>query len=159
MKFVILFLAATLFQNLYAHQLTLFVTLNPAGSFEATTAKLKGEVKKNPDNSFSSEQLWVRIDDFDTGIELRTEHFKKHLNMSQFPKITLKKIEAKDGKGKGTLSVNNVTQDIEFTYVEKNPTTIEATFKTKNSLFKLPSASYMGIGVEDEVKINATITL
>ena len=153
--FVLLFIS----WNSFAHTLKLFVTLNPAGSFEAVNAKVKGEILKNPDSSYTASQISLRIDDFETGNSLRDEHFKKHLKMADNPKIIFKDIKAINGKGSGLLTLNNLTKEIKFTYKEINPKTIEVEFTTKNSLFTLEKVNYMSIGVEDDIKVTTTINL
>ncbi len=144
--------------NLFAHELTVKVALSPAGNFEAKNAKLRGDVKSEG-GKYTAEQLWLKIDDFKTGIDLRDEHFKKHFNMAKNPKITMSKIAAENGKGEGELTVNEVTKKIPFTYKVIDPKKIEVVIKLKNSDFKLPAANYMGIGVNDDVEINATLAL
>lgn len=144
--------------KLSAHELQVNVTLTPAGNFEAKNAKLRGEVKVEG-TKYTAEQLWLKTDDFKTGIDLRDEHFKKHLNLSKFPKITFSKIVAENGSGSGMLAVNGQEKKVDFTYKVENPKKIIATIKTKNSLFGLPSANYMGIGVNDDVEVIATIEL
>lgn len=144
--------------NSFAHSLQVNVTLSPAGNFSATNAKLRGEVKSEG-NRYSAEQLWLKVDDFKTGIDLRDEHFKKHFNMSKFPKITLSKVVAENGTGSGLLAINGQEKKVDFTYKVENPKKIVATIKTKNSLFGLAAANYMGIGVNDDVEVIATIEL
>lgn len=135
-----------------AHEVTVKVALSPAGSFEAKSAKVKGDVKKDG-NKITAENLWVKVEELKTGITLRDEHFHKHLNFDKFPKIAFTQVSAADGKGTGTLTVNDVKKSVDFTYKNAGPTKIEATFKVKPSDFKLKPAEYMGIGVTDEVEV------
>lgn len=158
MKFVSIIFASVLCLNVYAHELQVNITLSPAGNFEAKNAKLRGEVKVEG-TKYTAEQLWLKVDDFKTGIDLRDEHFKKHLNLNKFPKITLSKVVAENGNGSGMLTVNGQEKKVDFSYKVENPKKIVATIKTKNSLFGLPSANYMGIGVNDDVEVIATIEL
>jgi len=135
---------------------TVKVALSPAGSFEAKSDKVKGEVKKDG-AKFSAENLWVKIDELKTGIDLRDEHFHKHLNSEKISKITFSQVTAADGKGSGTLTVSDVKKVVPFTYKMNSPTKLEATIKVKNSDFKLKDENYMGIGVVDDVEIVAII--
>ena len=144
--------------NLSAHELQVSVTLSPAGNFEAKNAKLRGEIK-NEGGKYLASQLWLKVDDFKTGIDLRDEHFKKHFNMVKNPKITMSNIIAENGTGKGILNVNGVDKAISFTYKKESEKKIIATIKLKNSDFKLPEANYMGIGVNDDVEVIATLDL
>lgn len=142
----------------FANELVVKVSLSPAGSFEAKTAKLKGDVKVVGEK-ITAEQLWVKTEELKTGVDLRDEHFHKHLNYEKFPKITLSKMEAQNGTGKGTLSVNDVKQDVTFKYKKINPKKLEAEFELIPSKFNLKKAEYMGIGVEDKVVIVATLDI
>ena len=139
-----------------AHDVVVKVSLSPAGSFEAKSSKLKGDVKKEG-TKFTAENLWVKTEELKTGIALRDEHFHKHLNFEKYPKITFTQVSAADGKGTGTLTVNDVKKTVPFTYKMSAPNKMEATLKVKPSDFKLKEAKYMEIGVEDEVEVVATI--
>lgn len=156
MKSLLVIAASLMMSALSAHEVTVKVALTPAGNFEAKSEKLKGEVKKNG-AGFTAENLWVKTDELKTGIDLRDEHFHKHLNSAQLPKITFTQVTAADGKGTGTLSVNDVKKPVPFTYKTLSPNKIEATFTVKPSDFKLKDANYMGIGVKDSVDVVAII--
>lgn len=144
--------------SLSAHEVTVKVALTPAGSFEAKSAKVKGDVKKSG-AGFTVENLWVKTEELKTGIDLRDEHFHKHLNAAQFPKISFTQVTAADGKGTGTLSINDVKKPVPFTYKSVGPKKIEATFTVKPSDFKLKEVSYMGISVKDSVDVVAIIEI
>lgn len=155
-KLLVICASFLMMASLSAHEVAVKVALTPAGNFEAKSVKVKGEVKKNG-AGFTAENLWVKTEELKTGIDLRDEHFHKHLNAAQFPKITFTQITAADGKGTGTLSVNDVKKPVAFTYKSTAPNKIEATFNVRPSDFKLKDASYMGIGVKDSVDIVAVI--
>ncbi len=156
MKKTIALLAVLMLNVVSAHEVTVKVSLSPAGNFEAKSAKVKGDVKKDG-AKFTAENLWVKTEELKTGIDLRDEHFHKHLNFEKFPKITFTKVTAADGKGSGTLTVNDVPKVVPFTYKMLSPTKMEATINVKNSDFKLKDASYMSIGVKDDVEVVAVI--
>lgn len=154
--FLVITLNCLLSLSLSAHEIIVKVSLSPAGSFEAKSIKLKGDVKK-VNKRFTAEQLWIKVEEFKTGIDLRDEHFLKHLNYEKFPKITFLDVKAEDGKGTGTLNVNEVKKAVKFTYKMLSDKKLEATFKVKPSEYKLKEAKYMEIGVDDEVEIVATL--
>lgn len=156
MSIKIVFIMSLLSFNLAAHELKVKMSLSPAGSFEATSSKLKGAVVKK-DNIFTAENLWVKVEELKTGIDLRDEHFHKHLNYEKFPKITLTQISASNGKGAGILVVNDIKKPVNFVYKMSAPNKLEASFKVKPSEFKLKEAKYMEIGVDDEVEVIAVI--
>lgn len=155
-KMIFLCSSVLMMSSLSAHEVSVKVSLSPAGSFTAKSAKLKGEVKKEGDK-FTAENLWVKVEDLSTDITLRDEHFHKHLNFDKYPKITLTKVIASKGVGKGILTVNDVKKIVSFNYKELTPKKLEATLKVKPSMFNLKEAKYMEIGVEDEVEIIALI--
>lgn len=156
MMFTVFLIAGIQFTH--AHTLKLKISLSPAGSFEAENGKLRGTVKVEGEK-YSAAELWLKVDDFKTGIDLRDEHLKKHLGLEKTPKITMKNISAENGTGTGTLSVNGVEKSVQFTYKKETEKKLRAEFKVKNSDFKLPSANYMGVGVEDEVHVETVIDL
>ncbi len=136
----------------FASEVTVKMTLSPAGSFEAKTTKVHGEVVKAGEK-FTAESLWVKTEELKTGIDLRDEHFHKHLNFDKSPKITFSNIEAIAGKGSGTLTVNGVSNKVNFTYKSVSDKKLLASMKVKPSAFKLKEAKYLEIGVDDEVEI------
>lgn len=155
-KLLVLGASFLMVASLSAHEMVVKVALTPAGSFEAKSVKVKGEVKKKG-TAFTAENLWVKTEELKTGIDLRDEHFHKHLNAAQFSKISFTQVTAADGKGTGTLSINDIKKPVPFTYKMINPSKIEAKFTVKPSEFKLKEASYMGIGVTDSVDVVAII--
>ena len=56
------------------------VNLTPAGSFQITTPKIKGKVKKSKKGTFTAKKLTVKVKDLKTGIELRDDHMQKRIN-------------------------------------------------------------------------------
>lgn len=153
-KAALLFVAMTTLVS--ANDLMVKMTLSPAGSFEASTPKLHGDLTKAGEK-YSAENLWVKTEDLKTGIDLRDEHFHKHLNSEKFPKITFTNVTAEGGKGSGTLTVCGVANKVEFTYKPVTPKQLKANFKVKPSAFKLKEAKYLEVGVDDEVEVVATM--
>lgn len=144
------------FSALAANKLALNVELSPAGSFTATTDKIKGDVTKNKDGSVTAKELTVPIKSLKTGIDLRDEHLKKHLGYKEHPQAKLSDIKGKDGKATGVLEVAGVKKPIDITYTEEG-NNINAKFKVKASEYKLPTAQYMGVGVEDGIEGEAIL--
>ena len=136
---------------LAANQVKLYVSLSPAGSFEAVSEKMKGNLVKQNGN-FSADKLTVSVESFKTGIELRDEHFWKHMKSSR---ITMSNVKGSAGKGTGVLEINGVKKPVTMAYVEKG-SDLTATFNVKPSEFKLQKAQYLGVGVNDDVKVEAT---
>src|SRR5665647_3697048 len=99
-------------------KLTLNVGLNPAGSFQANTEKVKGNIIKNKDGSFKAGKISVLISSLKTGIDLRDEHLWKHLKYDLFPKATLSDIQGKNGKATGNLEIGGIKKSVVIEYLE-----------------------------------------
>lgn len=156
MKFITAALFAVLsFSALAETQVTLFINLSPAGSFNAVNKKIKGNLIKK-DGAFTTDKLSLNIENFKTGIDLRDEHLWKHLQSTKHPKATLTDLIAKGGKGTANLEVAGVKKPIKVSYEEKG-TEVVAKFEVKASEFALPKAQYLGVGVDDLIKVEATV--
>jgi hypothetical protein len=130
------------------------VELSPAGSFEIT-GRLKGSITKKG-SSFSAEKLTFSVPKLKTGLELRDEHTIKYLsNSGKFKTITVV-AKGKDGKGIGIAKVRGKKKKFKFTY-EQSGRYIIAKFKLSLKEFGIDGISYMGIGVDDQVEIIATV--
>jgi polyisoprenoid-binding protein YceI len=152
---VALFLFVASLQCFAEPKVTVSIGLTPAGSFQAVSKKVKGNLFKQG-TSFSADKLTVSIESLKTGIDLRDEHTWKHLNAAKHPKATLSDLKAAGGKATAKLEVNGVTRPVAIVYAEKG-SEIEAKFKVKASEFNLAKASYLGVGVNDDVTVEATI--
>ncbi len=137
--------------------ITVNVTLSPSGSFQATSNKVKGNLKKNGE-VIEADKIQVMIESLKTGIELRDEHFAKHLNYGTHPKAILSGLKAQNGKGSAQLEVNGVIKPISVNYELKDGI-VKANFKVKASDFKLAKAQYLGVGVEDDVSVTVEMPL
>lgn len=156
MKFLISVVLISASLSAFAEEkITLFVSLTPAGSFSAVSKKAKGNLIKE-NGSFSADKISVSIESFKTGIDLRDEHFWKHMQSAKNPKAILTDLKAKDGRGNATLEVNGIKKPVTLTYVEKGQE-VEAKFKVKASEFGMAKAEYLGVGVDDNVAVEATM--
>lgn len=126
----------------------LSMTFTPSGSFEAVSEKIKGNVVKR-DGILQSEKLWVNANTFRTEVNLRDEHFANHLKNSR---IVMTNIKAQNGKGEGTIEINQVKKPVSMSYVEKD-NHVEVSFDIDASEFNLPKAGFLGIGVSNQVKV------
>lgn len=150
-----------LFSSLvFAHEIKIEVSLNPAGSFIAQSGQLKVEklVRQNKDG-FSLSKAELSLSSLSTGIELRDRHMKEnYFEVSNYPQAELFKTSGKEGRFKGNLKVHGVTKAIQGTY-ELDSQTLKAEFFCKLSDFKIKKANYRGIGVEDQVKVRAEVKI
>jgi polyisoprenoid-binding protein YceI len=133
-------------------KISVVVGLTPAGSFTAVSEKMKGDVIQDG-TTYVADKLTVLIESFKTGINLRDEHFWKHLESDKFPKATLSNLKASNGTGTANLEVHGVTKPVAITYTEKAGQ-ITAHISTQSSLFGMPKATYLGVGVKDDVNID-----
>ncbi len=143
------------FLALAESKVTLYITLSPAGSFQATSSKPKGNIIKQG-NVFTADKISVSIESFKTGIDLRDEHTWKHLNSNKHPKAILTNVKGQNGKATGTLEVNGVKKPIHIAYKVAGQEVV-AKFQVKASDFKLSKAEYLGVGVNDSISVEATL--
>ena len=136
-------------------KITMFITLTPAGSFQAVSTKPKGNLIKQG-GVFTSDKISVSVESFKTSIDLRDEHLWKHMNSSKHPKAVLTNLKAQGGKGTATLEVNGVKKPVALAYTEKG-SEVMAKFKVKASDFALPKAEYLGVGVSNDVAVEVTL--
>ncbi len=136
-------------------QVSIFVTLSPAGSFTAVSEKPKGNLFKQGE-SFTADKISITIESFKTGIDLRDEHFWKHLNSTKHDKAILTNIKASAGRATADLEVNGVKKPVAISYKVLGEE-IVAAFTAKPSQFGLARAEYLGVGVEDNVKVEVTL--
>jgi len=153
----ITFITALLFSfNLWA-QVTVDVVLNPMGNFKAKTESISGNAVMTG-TDVSAQNIKVDLRTLKTGIELRDKHTQKHLHTDKYPEAILSIAKGKNGKGIGRIKINGEEKEIKGTYkiVGKN---LEANFTLNLPDFKITDINYMGVGVEDEVKVHVVIPL
>lgn len=154
----LLALAAT---SARAGELSFKVTLSPAGSFVASSSSLAGEVTRSGVRYLATE-ISLELSSLKTGIELRDKHMiQNYFEAARFPKAVLRNVSGAEGRFKGELTLHGRTQAIEGKFEPKSrasgPELVEATFNTTLSAFGIKEASYMGVGVEDEVEVTAIL--
>lgn len=134
------------------------VSLSPAGDFKAKCEEVSGHATMKGD-SISAENVVVTLKNLKTGIALRDKHAReKYLEVAKYPTMTLIKAEGKGGKGKGRIKYRGVEKDIEGTYKIEGDQLV-AHFPIKLSDFNIKGIKYMGVGVDDDVKINVNLPL
>ncbi len=136
-------------------KITLSISLSPAGSFQAVSQKLKGNVIKSGE-SVSADKITVSIESLKTGIDLRDEHTWKHMNSAKHPKATLSDVKGSNGKATGTLEVNGVKKPVAIVY-KIVAATVAAKFTVKASEFGLKKVEYLGVGVNDVIAVEAVL--
>lgn len=127
-----------------------------AGNFETVSQNIQGSAKVDG-TKITAENIIVPISSLDAGMPLRTKHMKeKYLEMDKFPNAKLIKGEGVNGKGKGLIEIHGVQKEIEGTYKVEGSEVV-ANFNLKISDFKIEKVKYLGVGVDDEFKIEVRI--
>ncbi len=157
MKFIFLIAFLYSFSIFGQTNVSIHISLSPSGSFQASTTKIKGNLKQQG-SSIEADKISVQIETLRTGIDLRDEHFSKHLNADKHPKAILTQLKAQNGKGSANLEVNGVVKPVTINYSLQNGL-IKATFNIKASDFNLSKAQYLGVGVEDVVTVNVEMAV
>lgn len=134
------------------------VNLIPAGDFKAKTEDIKGEAILEGD-TVTAKNIVVGLKDLKTGITLRDKHAKeKYLEVDKFPEAVLVYATGKDGKGEGRLRIRGIEKEIRGTY-EIIGDYLKAEFPIKLSDFGITNIKYMGLGVDDIVKVQVKVPL
>ena len=155
MRFKMLFVSVLFSSLAGAQQAVVDVSLHPAGSFKIKTSDIKGAVTQKG-NSFEAQNITVGLKSLQTGIELRDTHTKKHLDVEKFPEVFLISAKGEGGKGTGVIKIKGIEQKISGSYkIEGNE--LVAEFPLKLSEFQITGIKYMGVGVDDDIKVTVTI--
>jgi hypothetical protein len=134
------------------------VSLTPAGDFKAKSDEIKGEAYQQGD-TITAENIVVGLKNLKTGLTLRDNHAKnKYLMVDKFPDAVLVKAVAKGGKGKGRIRIKGIEKDVEGTYRVEG-SMVRADFPIKLSDYGIANVKYMGVGVDDDVKVHITVPL
>lgn len=144
----------------FGGQIEIKVKLNPAGSFSAKSEALniEGDLQVAGDG-FRAKKIALLLETLETGLSLRNEHMKKkYFEVALYPKAVLLEAVGSQGKFKGKLIVHGVEKAIEGQYRVREGM-LETEFSCRLSDFKIKEANYMGVGVEDEVSIHASLPI
>ena len=134
---------------------TINVTLNPAGSFQIK-GRIKGNVSKKGD-MYVADKLVTKVSSFKTGIDLRDDHTKKKMLFKKFPTVEVTNVKAKNNQGIAKIKIMNKVKPIKFKYKDIDAKYAQAQFVISLKEFGIGGINYMGVGVEDTVKINAVV--
>lgn len=132
------------------------VGLFPMGSFHITSERVIGRGEKKG-SQYLAKEIKVLVNTLTTGMSLRDKHMKEKLEANKYKFITVSDIVAKDGKGTAKITIRNITKNVGFTYKDEGGGKATAEFKLNLKDFSFTGINYQGVGVEDEVVIDATI--
>ena len=145
--------------------------LTIGGGFEAKTQAVSGEVALAADQSGAIKgSMSVDLRTLKTGISLRDRHMRDNYlevgNGAQFEKATIEDIQIGKLDGKttfnGTLVLHGERRPITGSAVlEKRDGgySVQAEFPVKVSEYKIAKPTYLGVGVQDEVRIKVAVTV
>ena len=159
MKLMLLITLCLLGLNTYAQvEVRAAVTLNPAGDFVATIKSSTGTATIE-NQKINVPNITLDLNSLTTGLSLRDDHAKnKYLEVKKFPTAVLSDIKAENGKGTAMLQIRDKKVKVDGTYkIIPDQKLVVAEFKIKLSDYGIADINYKGIGVEDEVKIEAKI--
>lgn len=140
-----------------AQQASFDVALTPAGSFKGKTNEVVGFATKKG-AGVEAKNIVVHLKNLKTGITVRDEHTQKHLETSKFPDAVLVSASGQNGQGTGVIKIRGIQKNIAGTY-KVDGSQLIADFPIKLSDFGITGIKYMGVGVEDEVKLHVAVPL
>jgi len=145
--------------------------LTIGGSFEAKTSAVTGEVSMGagPQEPLTGD-LSVDLQKLQTGIGLRDRHMKENYlevkKGAEFSAARLEEIrvDALEGQTsfRGMLMLHGQKREVTGTAnIKPNGTgyRVEASFPIRISEFAIPEATYLGVGVRNEVQVKVNFTV
>lgn len=137
----------------------IFVSLSPAGDFIAETESITGNAVMNEAGGIEASNIRVNVKSLKTGVGLRDQHMiNKYLEADKYPEVILKIGKGTAGKGEAILVIKGKEGKVAGTY-GTSANFLKAEFKVKLSDFGISDINYRGVGVEDEVKVEAIVPL
>ena len=141
----------------FSQEASVDIKLSPAGAFTGKSNEVKGFAELKGD-VVTAQNIVVTLKNIRTGIALRDDHTRKHLQVDKFPEATLVSAKGQGGKGEGIIKIKGIEKKISGTY-KINGKKIEADFPLKLSEFQITGIKYMGVGVKDDVIVHVSIPL
>jgi polyisoprenoid-binding protein YceI len=152
-------------------------SLTIGGTFEATTKSLSGELNVPPAAVASISDAAVAIQgtlhvDFqtlETGIGLRDRHMRQEylqvdrgedFSTTTFTDLRIVKLEGKT-TFEGTLKLHGQSKHVSGTAElqrRDGSVRVQARFPLRISEFQIPSPTYLGVGVRDEIHVSVALT-
>jgi polyisoprenoid-binding protein YceI len=157
MKIILLALMSIYSSFSLAQTATADIKLRPAGSFKVTSKEVKGFAVKKGDG-YEAQNIVVGLKNVETGISLRDQHTRKHLEVEKYPEAVLVSAKGQAGKGEGVIKIHGIEKKISGSYKIENEK-MQASFPIKLSDFGLTGIKYMGVGVDDEAVVNVSLPI
>jgi polyisoprenoid-binding protein YceI len=145
--------------------------LTVGGGFEAKTQAVTGEVAVGREEAGAIKgALSVDLRTLKTGIGMRDRHMRDNYlevtNGPDFETATIENIQIEKLEGKttfnGTLVLHGERRPVTGSAtLEKRDGgyTVQADFPVRVSEYKIPKPTYLGVGVQDEIRIKVALTV
>ena len=149
-------------------EVTVMCPLTVGGSFEAKTKNLSGDVAPADGQGTVRGALKVELQTLETGISIRDRHMKNnYLEVEKGPAFataTIEDIRVEKMEGKTVFSAmlslhgqkKKVTGAAELQQKD-GKIRVQAQFPVKVSEFEIPTPTYLGVGVRDEIQIMVSL--
>lgn len=138
-------------------EVAISVELTPVGDFVSKGPLIGFAQKKG--GGYVAKDVKLNLKDLKSDIDLRDNHMnEKYFEVEKYPVATMSKGVAKDGKFKAMLTVHGVEQKIAGSYKVEDKM-LRGNFKTSLTAFKIKKASYMGVGVVDDVNVEVNLPI
>lgn len=144
----------------FAQDAEVAIKLSPAGSFKVKSKDVRGFATQvhGSHDGVEAKNIVVGLKNIETGISLRDQHTKKHLEVEKYPEAVLVSANGSGGKGHGVIRIKGIENKIEGTYKIEGSNLV-AQFNLKLSDFKISGIKYMGVGVVDDAGVTITVPL
>ena len=152
-------------------QIVVVCPLTVGGGFEAKSQSVSGEVAVGRESTGPiTGSLSVDLRTLKTGIGMRDKHMLDNYlevdNGPDFEKATIENIQIEKLDGKttfnGTLVLHGERRPITGSATLERRDggyTVQAEFPVRVSEYKIPKPTYLGVGVQDEIRIKVALTV
>lgn len=130
----------------------------PVGVFRATSEELVGQARRQGE-TFVAERVSLRLDSLRSGLALRDQHMRdKYFEVTKHLYAVIKQASGFQGAFTGVLALHGVERPVSGTY-EVHGARGELSFRIRISDFGIPVPEYMGLGLRDEVLVEAELPI
>lgn len=133
------------------------VDLSPAGSFEITSPRVRGNIQREG-SGLKADELRVAVRSLVTANELRDGHLHDKLNAEKHPQIIVTNAKGSGGKGTAEIEIAGIKKPLQFTYAEASGKA-NVSFQIDLRQFNITGINYMGVGVKDIIKGQVSIPI
>jgi len=130
------------------------IELSPVGSFEIKGKRVKGHITK-AGSSYTADKISISVKSLKSGIDLRDEHMLKRFTSK---KIIVTEAKGSSGKGECYIEINGIKKKTLFTFKDSGSKAL-IQLSIKLSDFKFKKLKYLGVKVQDMVKIKAKVNI